>query len=198
MARWLRWPPERKAPRPAFPLVRAALRRGTPDRIRTGATALRVRTLGWWTTLTVDESAGRSHFRPLNVDGRSWLSSVVVRPIRVLGRRPGWSHRSSFGAGVWPLLKWTAQGRLGLESTTFSSVERSATHSPALGSTHDVTATAAWRSLTRSRRCIGWWFAPGCGQAADSAGDDRPDAAAATCLMARRERLERVPASTRP
>jgi len=36
----------RERPRTTFPLVRTAFRSGTPDRIRTGATALRVRTKG--------------------------------------------------------------------------------------------------------------------------------------------------------
>ena len=37
------WTEMTKRPRPAFPLVRTAFRTGTPDRIRTGATALRGR-----------------------------------------------------------------------------------------------------------------------------------------------------------
>ena len=37
------WAEMKKRPRTAFPLVRTAFRSGTPDRIRTGATALRGR-----------------------------------------------------------------------------------------------------------------------------------------------------------
>ena len=61
-------------PRPAFPLVRAPFRTCTPDRIRTGATAVRERLRGCRTTLEIGESAGQNRNGRSGVVGHLRLS----------------------------------------------------------------------------------------------------------------------------
>ncbi len=66
--------------RPAFPQVRTAFRTCTPDRIRTGATAVKERPRGCWTMLEISGTAGQGHNWQLAVVERNWHFLDLVLP----------------------------------------------------------------------------------------------------------------------